>query len=31
MVLAVGLDIARRRYFTVGAGAKRGADEPKAK
>lgn len=28
MVLAVGLDIARRRYFTVGAGAKR---EPKAK
>lgn len=30
MVLAVGLDIARRRYFTVGAGAKRG-DEPKPK
>jgi ribose transport system permease protein len=31
MVLAVGLDIARRRYFTVGAGAKRGEDAPKAK
>ena len=30
MVLAVGLDIARRRYFTVGAGARRGK-EPKAK
>jgi ribose transport system permease protein len=26
MVLAVGLDIARRRYFTSGAGARRGAD-----
>jgi ribose transport system permease protein len=26
MVLAVGLDIARRRYFTVGAGAKRGEE-----
>jgi ribose transport system permease protein len=31
MVLAVGLDIARRRYFTVGAGAKRGTDDAKAK
>ena len=31
MVLAVGLDIARRRYFTVGAGAKRGEDDAKAK
>jgi ribose transport system permease protein len=31
MVLAVGLDIARRRYFTVGAGAKRTKDEPKPK
>ncbi len=31
MVLAVGLDIARRRYFTVGAGAKRGKDEVKTK
>jgi ribose/xylose/arabinose/galactoside ABC-type transport system permease subunit len=30
MVLAVGLDIARRRYFTVGAGA-RSAGEAKAK
>jgi ribose transport system permease protein len=31
MVLAVGLDIARRRYFTVGAGAKRSKDESKTK
>ena len=31
MVLAVGLDIARRRYFTVGAGAKTSPDESKAK
>jgi ribose transport system permease protein len=31
MVLAVGLDIARRRYFTVGAGARRGKDDAKAK
>jgi hypothetical protein len=29
--LAVGLDIARRRYFTVGAGAKTSPDESKAK
>lgn len=31
MVLAVGLDIARRRYFTVGAGAKRGKDDARPK
>ncbi|MDR3472479.1 MAG: ABC transporter permease [Devosia sp.] len=31
MVLAVGLDIARRRYFTVGAGARRGKAGPTAK
>jgi len=31
MVLAVGLDIARRRYFTVGAGAKRAKSDNKPK
>jgi ribose/xylose/arabinose/galactoside ABC-type transport system permease subunit len=31
MVLAVGLDIARRRYVTVGAGAKRGKNDAKPK
>lgn len=31
MVLAVGLDIARRRYFTVGAGAKRTKSDSKPK
>jgi ribose transport system permease protein len=31
MVLAVGLDIVRRRYFTVGAGASRGAKPANAR
>ncbi|MBZ0229666.1 MAG: ABC transporter permease [Bauldia sp.] len=31
MVLAVGLDIARRRYFTVGAGVKRGKNKSEAR